>query len=230
MHLDPSQWTSFVSAAQHRGLTVNVHWPLHPRYRLDALQADPERRDSTFGTLAQMVDFVANGQDWPPALVVHGISGDAEMTHTSLEQFASHLQHAARICIELRVPLSADDTRWDRSILSLADQIAPPVGICWDIANQWLGAGSTDLPTEARSAIQHIHLHDSRPDLTLHAPLDSGEIDWRTALASFLDESPWQGCLTLEIRYRYASEVGEPWIVLDDSLRRAASVLNHGAT
>jgi sugar phosphate isomerase/epimerase len=126
--------------------------------------------------------------------------------------------------------MSSDDDRWDRSPLSLADGVTPPVGICWDIANQWLGSRETDLPAAARAAVRHIHLHDSRPDLTLHAPLDTGAIHWRGAITRFLEQSPWQGCVTLEIRYRYASEIGEPWSVLEDSIRHAARVLNHGAS
>jgi len=35
----------------------------------------------------------------------------------------------------------------------------------------------------------------------------------------------WSGSITLEIRYRYAMEQGEPWHVLEQSLRTFQTVL-----
>ncbi len=222
VHLDIQQWPEYVAAAQARDLTVNIHWPLPPRFRLEGIAVD-----HLLG-MAVMVDLVAAGQSAPPAVIVHGISDDPALTFRRLDVFRRHLESDAQICLESRVPMNADDHRWDRSLLSLAEELQEPFGICWDVANQWLATRSLDVPHEVLGRIRHIHLHDSRPDHTLHAPLDTGAIDWRTALAAFHTSSHWQGCLTLEIRYRYASEVGEPWDVLRDTLQRANAYLTNG--
>jgi hypothetical protein len=40
-----------------------------------------------------------------------------------------------------------------------------------------------------------------------------------------LKDSGWSGAITLEIRYRYAIEQGEPWRVLAESFERVNRVL-----
>ena len=39
-----------------------------------------------------------------------------------------------------------------------------------------------------------------------------------------LRKAGWAGSVTLEIRYRLANDVGDPWTVLAESVRRAKTV------
>ena len=61
-------------------------------------------------------------------------------------------------------------------------------------------------------------------DGAVHAPLTRDRVQWQDAVAA-LRTGQWQGSITLEIRYRYAAEEGEPWNVLEESLRTFQTVL-----
>ena len=136
----------------------------------------------------------------------------------------------ARLAIELRPVVDTNDQRFDRRMSTLAGFVesfkSPYVGVCWDIANTLASASQPNLPSENEfRLINHVHLHDRHAGGGgLHAPLGSHGLPWQTAIAH-LQPMRWSGDITLEIRYRYASEEGEPWSVLADSIHHVRSVL-----
>jgi sugar phosphate isomerase/epimerase len=126
-----------------------------------------------------------------------------------------------------------DDDRFDRSrdrlVAFVATLANSAVGVCWDLANEWLSAvrsgGDLALPKSVPSCVQHVHLHGSTGDGLLHAPLGGGNVPWQAAM-ELLVRDGWCGSATLEIRYRLAHDLGDPWTVLADSIRQALSVRN----
>jgi sugar phosphate isomerase/epimerase len=137
---------------------------------------------------------------------------------------------SARIAVELRLRRDDQDTRFDRQLPSLSRFVTgfgtELVGICWDIAN-FLGAGGqiAAIEPDTLEQIGHVHLHDShREGRGFHAPLRADGLPWPTAIGRLLAVN-WSGAVTLEIRYRYATEQGEPWLVLGESLERVHQVL-----
>jgi sugar phosphate isomerase/epimerase len=73
--------------------------------------------------------------------------------------------------------------------------------------------------------INHVHLHDRHPGGGgLHAPLGMTGLPWRRAIGC-LQNAGWNGAITLEIRYRYALELGQPWDVLAASFDQVRRVL-----
>ena len=136
----------------------------------------------------------------------------------------------ARIAIESRLRTEPGDVRFDRRLSSLASFIGglnqSNVGICWDVANHFGSANHERLPTpEVLSRIDHVHLHDRHSGGGgFHAPLSADGLPWRQAIRH-LRTAGWSGTVTLEIRYRYALEQGDPWRVLGDSLDQARTAL-----
>ncbi|HRA48070.1 MAG TPA: TIM barrel protein [Thermomicrobiales bacterium] len=229
VHISEPDWPGHVAAAHAAGLTINVHWPLLPGYRLETFQS----ASNVFGEHARhilaMVDRVSAGQAVPPKLVLHGNSESWVATQSALSEIQRLSSDSLQIVLEQRAPQSAGDQRWDRSLESLTRTLAEGpdrrTGVCWDIANDFLREADVQFPEDsALSLIRHIHLHDSRPDRAVHAPLGVGRVPWQNMLI-LLRERDWNGSLTLEIRYRYACEVGEPWTVLADSLDKVRHVL-----
>jgi sugar phosphate isomerase/epimerase len=102
-------------------------------------------------------------------------------------------------------------------------------GICWDVAHDWEndlshGRAITEPDASFLARVAHVHIHDSAPDGSVHYPLGDGGVPWRGHLAT-LASAGYAGSVIMEIRYRYALAVGEPWHVLRDSYRAAESEL-----
>ena len=229
VHIPASEWPGYVAAARHRDLTINVHWPLPPQYRFEAYRVDPVAWYQHARLIMSMVDLVARTQPVPPVMIVHGDSDDPESTMKAINLVLALTKSSVTAAVELRAPATPDDRRWDRSRASLTAAItdfgSDRVGICWDIANDWLQDSALPNPESAFLAlVRHVHLHDSRPDRTVHAPLGTGLVPWRGQVEN-LEKCDWTGTITTEIRYRYASETGEPWRVLADSLSQVHNVI-----
>jgi sugar phosphate isomerase/epimerase len=221
-----------VALAQARGLQVNLHAPLTPEFRITEWAADRASYRERFARVIELLHVAEVGQSDPPRLVIHAAAGRPALTSEYLEWLAGELTRAhsaAGISVELRGPSSGADRDFDRSLSTLRDFVESlgtgRIGICWDIAHDWEhGGGIAELSPGLLRQINHIHIHDNRPTGEVHAPLDSGSVPWRFALRQ-LGDAQWSGSITLEIRYRYALEQGEPWDVLRASLRAARAVL-----
>ncbi len=232
VHLLESQWASAFERARSAGMHIDLHWPLPAEYRLIEWILAPDQYMAGVEPILSAAHGIGAAQPNPPALVLHAAADDKEATRRFLNALLERVAQAgARIrpVVELRAPSGLDDQRFDRSLDSLIRVLEPlgsdAVGICWDIAHDWEADG---LVTEVDPAhirwIRHVHLHDNRTDGHVHAPLGTGTIPWEDAIER-LRALRYSGSVTLEIRYRYATDHGAPWSVLDDSLRRVRAVL-----
>lgn len=225
VHLLESQWSGAVRRATARGFHVDFHAPLTSEFRMTAWQEDAIGYETRFEPVVRLIGATAAVQPMPPVLVLHAADDDPALTRAYLRRLLELMEEhgiEAGLAVELRAPAVADDRRFDRSLHGLIHELErlghDRVGICWDVAHDWeSGFALTDVDDEAWSWIRHVHIHDSRVDGAVHAPLGAGEVPWEEALRQ-LQEHGYTGSITLEIRYRYASEHGQPWDVLGQSL------------
>lgn len=232
VHLLEPYWTPAVMKANRRGFHVDVHAPLPAQYRMVEWLRDPAGYDSHFTRIARQLLEIEEVQEESPVYVLHAADNLPDVTQTFIAHHLDRLDQIgsdANLAIELRAPNSSDDNRFDRHLNSLIGVLEPigsdRVGVCWDVAHDWERDSSiTPVTTELLRWIRHVHIHDNRLDGHVHAPLDSGVVPWRDALSQ-LKDAGYAGSVTLEIRYRYASEHGEPWSVLSESLRSVQSTL-----
>ena len=237
VHLPRSLWSTTVARATSRGLHVDVHNSLDPRLSLERFAVDASGFAADIASTLDLLADIEQHQGTPPSLVVHAdtSSPDPEAaTASAMTWIANELVtrgSAGPTCLELRSAASAEDRRFDRrreALVDFVDRLADDrLAVCWDVANDWLTARRSSLPYALPEAVParlgHVHLHDALPDGLLHAPLADGGVPWGPAL-ELLRDARWGGSATLEIRYRLASDVGEPWAVLAESIRRALSV------
>lgn len=221
-----------IDRAQARGLMVNLHAPLTPAFRVAEWARDRDSYRNRFLPIIDLLRVTEVGQAEPPVFVIHAAAGRPDQTSNYLEWLAETLSGAhlaARIAVELRGPGSGDFHEFDRSLATLSafvDGIGDDrIGICWDVAHDWEHGGDiAELGPDLARHINHVHVHDNRPTGEVHAPLGSGSVPWRDALRQ-LNDAGWSGSVTLEIRYRYACELGDPWDILRASLQAARAVL-----
>jgi len=221
-----------ISYAHAAGFHVNLHSPLTTEFKITEWANDRDAYRLRFAPMLDLIHFAESGQVAPPVLVIHAAADHPETTGAYLEWLSGELDERGsntRLSLELRTTEGPADHRFDRSIESLGSFLIeldlPRTGMCWDVAHDWESGGSiTPLSPRALRWINHVHIHDSRADAAVHAPLDAGLVPWREAVAALKDVG-WEGSITLEIRYRYAAELGEPWNVLEASLRSFQSVL-----
>jgi fermentation-respiration switch protein FrsA (DUF1100 family) len=218
--------------AQSDGCHVDIHAPLPSEFRLVEWAADPDAYEARLAPVIDLLKRIESGQDRPPVFVIHGANDDPILTLFWLRRLLDILDSKgsrAVPVIEVRAPSGGHDKRFDRDPLRLVRALSPlgpdRVGMCWDIAHDWERERVvTSLTPDLMRWIRHVHLHDERADGYVHAPLGNGVIPWQSALRQ-LREHSYEGSITLEIRYRYASEIGEPWAVLADSLAQVAQIL-----
>lgn len=237
VHLDRSVWRPAVAEATRRGLHVDVHNSLDPRFRLDRWAVDRHGLQNDLRPIVDLLAALSERQADPPAFVVHAADRCSEadaVTADALAWLATELdlrRCGAVPCVELRSKVGPDDDRfdrnWDHLVAFVETQANSTIGVCWDLANEWLSAvrsgRNLTLPEAIPSCVRHVHLHGSTEAGLLHAPLGAGNVPWQSAMELLLRER-WCGSATLEIRYRLAHDLGEPWTVLADSFRQALSV------
>lgn len=232
VHLLPRIARDAVVESHARGFHVNLHGPLTSEFRMVEWARDRDAYRKRFLPLLELIQVVEAGQPAPPVVVFHAAGEAPETTADYLAWLSEELdkRHShARLSLELRVRNGLSDSRFDRSLEPLVSFMGrldqTRVGICWDVAHDWENGGHiTALDPEMIRCINHVHIHDSRADGAVHAPLARDQVPWQDAVA-MLRSAKWQGSVTLEIRYRYAAEQGEPWDVLEESLRTFQTVL-----
>ena len=164
--------------------------------------------------------------------MLHAAADRPESTAEFLLESLAKLSESgsqAQLSLELRARSSDADDRFDRDLAILAEFVtglkSERVGICWDIAHDWENGGRiTHLTPSVLDVINHVHLHDSRGASDVHGPLGYGAVPWQGAIRQLIDAG-WEGAITLEIRYRYATERGDPWTVLSRNLLDVRAVL-----
>ena len=199
-----------------------------------------------YARLLQFADEVGVRQGARVPFIVHASRSQKRNELANADDTATFLKWALRVtkehgvvdlAVELRDQIDPDETWFDSDRFSLLRFVRSleneRVGICWDVGHDWQNAMRRNERLEPPSRmffdhVLHVHAHDGLDDLSVHHPLGRGVIpvdDWlKEMCASGYDRS-----LTLEIRYRYAREVGDPWTVLDDSYHRAIAAIDNEA-
>ncbi len=232
VHLLEPLWTGAFDQACARGFHIDIHAPLPAEYRMVEWLRDPIGYDRHFTRIARQLADLETQQDSPPVYVLHAADNLPDVTGAFIDHHLNQIDRAgskAILAVELRAPNSPADNRFDRHLDSLIRVLEPigsdRVGVCWDVAHDWERDQTiSEITTDVLKWIRHVHIHDNRFDGYVHAPLDTGVVPWRDALLQ-LKSVGYAGSVTLEIRYRYASEHGEPWSVLNESLRSVQSAL-----
>lgn len=238
VHVLNDDWLPVFEQYRRHGLICHVHAPLHPRFKLDRWASERAALQAEWAPVLDALAEFGERQSEPPVLVVHGASRHRAASGDFLAWVLREMERrgsAGRIAVELRRPLTAHDTGFDRSREAISTFVAElglrQVGVCWDIGHDWEGSvqhGASFEPPNSRflEQVSHVHLHDAGGELNdVHYPLQSERIDWRPQVARLLAEG-YRGAISLEVRYRFAQSMGEPWDVLGGSYALARGFLD----
>jgi len=241
VHVLEEDWIQVFERYRSHGFTCNVHAPLDPRFKFDRFESDPEGIKREFLPVVHAVADFSQRQGEDCTLVVHGASGGhnnpREATAAFLSWVSGELTRSGsgRIALELRSPGRSMSTVFDRSRRAIAEFIRwlgdERIGICWDLAHDWEASESDPAWTQSPDPeflelVNHVHLHDaSIGDRLVHHPLQSGRIPWQSMLKPLVG-AKYDSAITLEIRYRLAISLGEPWHVLGGSYAMLRGYLN----
>lgn len=241
VHLPEADWLPLARKAQSVGLACQLHASLDKRFDLSRWTTDRAGLTADYLPFLAAARRIAEGQSTAVAFVLHGTSSASDVNDErgrAASRFfawvADELAGASvAVCPELRPARDASDRRWDCSRSSLAAFVAeldaPEIGICWDLGHDWENRRfdaewSATPPESFLSRVRHVHLHGVGRDGSLHHPLGVDGEPW-TAQLRALAKRGYAGAATMEIRYRYALAVGEPWTVLAASYRRALEAI-----
>ncbi len=235
VHVLREDWTRVITGYRNRGLTLSVHGPLTPEFSPTAWRDQPRETMRRYDPLLRQVAELADDQSGA-TLVLHAVT-DTASTLAENEQatvsFVEAIGDEARrhsphvkLAIELRAfrherPTAAATTR--ESIMRVVQQVdSGLVGVCWDVAHDLeshIALGQEwSAPTDAfLSQIIHLHVHDLGPDDEPHYPPLVGRVPLARSMAE-LEDIP----RIMEVRWRMAARIGDPW----DVLRRSYGVVS----
>lgn len=242
VHVLQEDWESVFASFRAAGMHVHAHAPLSPRFKLDRWHSDRAGlQDDLRPILAAAANF-AERQQSRCVLVLHAASGfnrgASESTSAALAWAieSPELSDAdVTLALELRKPHDATDIRPDRrraTLTAFVDRLAHPrVGIAWDLGHDWEtshvdSSWSPIADPDFLRHVVHVHVHGSGGDeRAVHFPLQSGSVPWQAMLSPLLSAG-YDGAITMEVRYRYAVSLGEPWNVLGESYSLLRSFLD----
>jgi sugar phosphate isomerase/epimerase len=227
VHHTEDDWFPAFERYRANGLICHAHAPLHPRFKLDRWTSDAAGLRRDLQPVVHAAATFSDRQGQPCVLVFHGAGGSHAQDATAgfLEWAAGELG-SGLLSLELRAPRPGTLPGFDRERGTLVDFVEKAangaLGICWDVAHDWEGAnlGSDRVPVPEEQFtrfVNHVHLHNiGGVDHQSHFPLQQGDVPWQEMLAPLVG-SGYSGTITMEIRYRCALALGDPWQVLGES-------------
>jgi sugar phosphate isomerase/epimerase len=232
VHVLRPDWDAIFQGYRKRELSVFVHGPLTPEFSANAWIEDRSAVLRRYDSILRQVAEIAREQG-STTLILHAatapdssLSSNEAHTASFLTDLADALfglTDRARIAIELRAfrasrRTAAAATR--DSVLRVVQELDhPDVGICWDVAHDFETSIATRSPwtmpdEEFMRRVIHIHIHDIGHDGEPHCPPLLG----RVPIAKSLRAAPGVPAI-MEIRWRMAERMGDPWSVLAKSYR-----------
>lgn len=241
VHVLEADWDAVVEAYRARDIAVQLHVSLDPRFATERWRDAPETLRAEYAPLLRLLAELAPEQE-STALVLHG-AADPALTRAEneratlglLDWLADRLAPLPRteVALELtaRKPHYPTAAARDRaSVLHIVEQLdAPHAGICWDLAHDLQNAAGESgwalVPDEAfLRRINHIHLHDLDRAAVAHYPLVLGGVPYPEQFDALARLGPLPS-ITMEVRWRCAARLGDPWELLAESYRRVEDVL-----
>jgi sugar phosphate isomerase/epimerase len=240
VHILEEDWDAVSSRFLTAGMHVNLHAPLHPRFSLRRWRTDRTEIEESYLPILGQGQAIAERQGAPCVLVLHAANEREEQAAFNRSSTLAFLSWASdlvgttfpgvRIAVELRHTNDATPARVDTSRASLIELVdacgSPAVGICWDLGHDWENSrtepGWDVTPSQAfLDRVIHVHAHDAGPTGLVHYPISSGKVPL-PEMTGALVEADWSGSVTMELRYRYAAELGDP----HEQMRRSYAALN----
>ncbi len=232
VHVVREDWEPVIRRYRERDLSVSVHGPLTPEFSPQRWREEPDRTLKRYRPVLDQVRELSREQG-PTNLVLHAITdrsrtpGDNErQTARFLQAILNELERTSSdvtVNVELRAyrPERASAAATTRaSALRIVEQTESNlIGICWDLAHDLesrivLGNEWVEPDEQFLNRVRHVHLHDLGPEDEPHYPPLTGRVPLESAL-NRLDAVP----AIMEVRWRMAERVGEPWDVLRRSYR-----------
>lgn len=242
VHLLEQDWDRVLGAYHQAGLAVQVHVSLDPRFATQRWLRESDALQAEYQPILNVVRSLTQEQG-RVVIIVHS-AGNPTMSEAENRQATVGLlrwlldqtdadEGEVVIAIELRAAVTGWPAlgRSRRSILELVEEIGSSrAGICWDLAhdleNSRGESGWTIDPDHAfLQRVVHVHAHDIDNLWEPHYPLVLGRVpvaEQLTALEASRGEIP---SITMEVRWRCAERLGEPWDLLAASFQKMEQVL-----
>ena len=247
VHVLQHEWEPIIDHYRQAGLAVQLHGSLDPRFALERWLDDPHALQSEYEPILTLLGELAADQG-RAVLVVHGaaardrsIEENLAATRSFMLWLADELERrSAGACaaLELSGAKASRPTAAARSRASVLEALDPVdsarVGICWDLAhdveNGSHESGWALVPDDVfLSRVVHVHAHDLDGEGEAHYPLVFGRVPVAEQLAALAGTGTLPS-ITLEVRYRCAARLGDPWDLLCLSYAEAArAVQRRGA-
>ncbi|MEX2425434.1 MAG: TIM barrel protein [Thermomicrobiaceae bacterium] len=230
IHVLRPDWEPVIQRYRDRGLDVFVHGPLTPEFSPLSWTENPRGTLARYQPVLRQVAEIAENQSYS-TLVLHGLADphleqpdNERRTGEFLDTIAEQLGRwtdKVTVAIELRAfrderPRAAATTRG--SVLRVVGYTRhPAIGICWDVAHDFeshIVRGSRWKAPERAflDRVRHLHIHDLGHDDEPHCPPTIGRVPLGDAISA-LPDLP----ITMEVRWRMAERMGDPWEILRQS-------------
>lgn len=246
VHVVRNDWTTVIQAYRDADMDVQVHASLTPEFSVNRWNVDRHGLIEQYGAIIDQVSEISQDQK-RLIFVVHGATGRGasleQNDHTTVEfltwlssELGSRSENTG-IALELRAYSDFRPTATGTSRGSLLDVIhavgKENVGICWDLAHDFenglIDPSWTAIPDERfLDRVIHSHVHDVDNAGEPHFPLTLGSVPFELQLG----ELRGRNCesATLEIRWRCAMRLGNPWDMLSatyDVMNRSGVVASN---
>lgn len=241
VHVLEHDWDAVVAAYRSAGFRLAFHASLHSRFDVGRWSTEPDDLKAAYGELIRRVGTVANEQGAETALVVHGASMPTERESRDLTAgFLSWAGETAEkvggvaIALEVRRAKAGRIDANRQTIVEVIESVGhDSVGICWDLGHDWENraqhpAWTTIPPDWFLRHVKHVHVHDAGPNDVVHYPLVLDSVPFRSQLPT-LALRGYDGVVTMEVRWRYAASLGEPWDLMKRSYEACLPLLATGA-
>jgi sugar phosphate isomerase/epimerase len=232
VHVVRRDWDRVTRRYRDRGFTLSVHGPLTPEFSPRRWVDEPALTINRYEPILQHVAEIADEQGGA-TLVLHALAdSDRDQfenergTAEFLETIAEHAwRHSSDITLAIELRAYRDSRRsaaatTRESVLRVVQQTShPDIGICWDVAHDFeshiaLNRNWSEPTTEFLQHVRHVHLHDLGPQLEPHYPPIVGRVPFHSVL-NRINDVP----IVMEVRWRMAERLGEPWNILRKSYR-----------
>jgi len=242
VHLLDPDWERVLRCYRDAGIAVQVHVSLDPRFATQRWLDEPEDLAREYEPILGVVRDLAAEQG-RAVLVLHGANDPArgyeENRRATIGLLGWLAEAAERMPGEVLVGLELGAVKPDRpaatarsraDVLALVQAVdSPRVGICWDLAHDCENAahepGWEPVPgSEFLDRVVHVHVHDLGDDGASHYPPVLGRVPIAEQLGALAARGPLPSII-MEVRWRCAARLGEPWELLGESYRRVGATV-----